>query len=240
MNWRNSIFKKNQNYFVRKGYHFYAEAPEGEWKGCGSDLKWSFARACIYIFFEEQGLTYSQHSHLSRLDRNFLRFSLLRDARSSHALQNNVASLIFARKYQRDINFSLIACNDYYIKLIQFSFSFRAEKEKSKFQQELFELMSQVESANKDRVRSHYRLLMNRTVQLFLNHCLFFQATYVKQVEKLELHVHEYTLKVEELNRTIIDISSHKTRLYTFRQRFIYNLLKENDHNKFIWSTGKH
>ena len=35
---------------------------------------------------------------------------------------------------------------------------FRAEKEKSKFQQELFELMSQVESANKDRVRSHYRL----------------------------------------------------------------------------------
>jgi hypothetical protein len=43
------------------------------------------------------------------------------------------------------------------------------------------------------------------------------QATYVKQVEKLELHVHEYTLKVEELNRTIIDITSHKTRLSTVR-----------------------
>ena len=30
---------------------------------------------------------------------------------------------------------------------------YRAEKDKSKFQQELFELMSQIEVANKDRVR---------------------------------------------------------------------------------------
>ncbi len=44
---------------------------------------------------------------------------------------------------------------------------------------------------------------------------------------------------MKEPNRTIIDISSHKTRLYTLRQRLIYNLLNENDHNIFICSTGK-
>lgn len=101
MNWRNSIFKKkNKNYFFGKGYHFYAEAGrgvEGVW------LRFEMV-VCTsvhlhFLFVEELGLTYSQHGHLSRLDRNLLRFSLLRDARSSYALQNNVASLIFASKY---------------------------------------------------------------------------------------------------------------------------------------------
>ena len=32
------------------------------------------------------------------------------------------------------------------------TYYFRAEKEKAKFQQEMFELLAQVESANKDRV----------------------------------------------------------------------------------------
>lgn len=35
----------------------------------------------------------------------------------------------------------------------------------------------------------------------------------MKQAEKLEVTVHEYSIKVEELNRTIIDITSHKSRL---------------------------
>jgi len=34
-----------------------------------------------------------------------------------------------------------------------------------------------------------------------------------KQVEKLEVHVQELVIKIEELNRTIVDITSHKTRL---------------------------
>ena len=36
---------------------------------------------------------------------------------------------------------------------------------------------------------------------------------YVKQVEKLEVCIHEYSIKVEELNRTIIDITSLKVRI---------------------------
>jgi uncharacterized protein (DUF1015 family) len=39
------------------------------------------------------------------------------------------------------------------------------------------------------------------------------QLVSIKQVEKLEVHVHELTIKIEELNRTIVDITSHKTRL---------------------------
>jgi hypothetical protein len=35
----------------------------------------------------------------------------------------------------------------------------------------------------------------------------------IKQVEKLEVHVQELSIKIEELNRTIVDITSHKTRL---------------------------
>lgn len=35
----------------------------------------------------------------------------------------------------------------------------------------------------------------------------------IKTVEKLEVHVSELNVKIEELNRTIIDITSHKTRL---------------------------
>lgn len=35
----------------------------------------------------------------------------------------------------------------------------------------------------------------------------------IKTVEKLEVHVSELNVKIEELNRTIVDITSHKTRL---------------------------
>lgn len=39
------------------------------------------------------------------------------------------------------------------------------------------------------------------------------QFVLVKQVEKLDVTIHEYNVRIEELNRTIIDITSHKTRL---------------------------
>lgn len=65
----------------------------------------------------------------------------------------------------------------------------RSDKEKSKFQQEVYELLTQVESISKEKMMS------------------------VKHVEKLEISISELNVRIEELNRTIIDITSHKTRL---------------------------
>lgn len=65
----------------------------------------------------------------------------------------------------------------------------RTEKEKSKFQAEVYELLAQVESVTKEKILS------------------------IKQVEKLEITINELSIKIEELNRTIVDITSHKTRL---------------------------
>ncbi|KOX72603.1 Paramyosin [Melipona quadrifasciata] len=66
---------------------------------------------------------------------------------------------------------------------------FRADKEKSKFQQEVYELLAQLDSVTKEKLLS------------------------IKTVEKLEVHVAELNVKIEELNRTIIDITNHKTRI---------------------------
>lgn len=68
-------------------------------------------------------------------------------------------------------------------------FVFRVEKEKSKFQAEVYELLAQVENVTKEKI----------TVQ--------------KVVEKLEISISELHIKIEELNRTIVDITSHKQRL---------------------------
>lgn len=70
-----------------------------------------------------------------------------------------------------------------------FSFINRSEKEKAKFQAEVYELLAQVESVNKERLIS------------------------VKHAERLEVTISEINIKIEELNRTIVDITSHKTRL---------------------------
>ncbi|KAF4531499.1 hypothetical protein B566_EDAN004095 [Ephemera danica] len=64
-----------------------------------------------------------------------------------------------------------------------------AEKDKAKFQQEVYELLSQMEASNKERLMS------------------------AKQVERLEVTIHDLSIRIEELNRTIVDITSHKTRL---------------------------
>lgn len=65
----------------------------------------------------------------------------------------------------------------------------RSEKEKGKFQAEVYELLAQVETLNKERIVS------------------------IKHAEKLEITINELHIKIEELNRTIVDITSHKTRL---------------------------
>lgn len=69
------------------------------------------------------------------------------------------------------------------------SIIYRSEKEKGKFQAEVYELLSQVETLNKERIIS------------------------IKHAEKLEITISELHVKIEELNRTIVDITSHKTRL---------------------------
>lgn len=65
----------------------------------------------------------------------------------------------------------------------------RSEKEKSKFQAEVYELLAQVENVTKEKI------------------------TITKTVEKLEINISELHIKIEELNRTIVDITSHKQRL---------------------------
>lgn len=75
------------------------------------------------------------------------------------------------------------------ISILLFFFCYRAEKEKSKFQAEVYELLAQVESVTKEKIIS------------------------IKQVEKCEITINELSIKIEELNRTIVDITSHKTRL---------------------------
>lgn len=65
----------------------------------------------------------------------------------------------------------------------------RSEKEKSKFQAEVYELLAQVENVTKEK------------------------HMYSKTVEKLEINISELHIKIEELNRTIVDITSHKQRL---------------------------
>ena len=65
----------------------------------------------------------------------------------------------------------------------------RTDKEKAKFQAEVYELLAQVETVNKERLIA------------------------VKHSEKLEVTISEFNIRIEELNRTIVDITSHKTRL---------------------------
>ncbi|KAH8301232.1 hypothetical protein KR018_008806 [Drosophila ironensis] len=65
----------------------------------------------------------------------------------------------------------------------------RAEKDKAKFQAEVYELLSQIESYNKEKIISE------------------------KHISKLEISITELNVKIEELNRTVIDITSHKSRL---------------------------
>lgn len=65
----------------------------------------------------------------------------------------------------------------------------RADKEKQKFQSEVFELLSQVESINKEKL------------------------TYQKTVEKMEHQVSESSIRIEELTRQVNEVTSIRVRL---------------------------
>jgi uncharacterized coiled-coil DUF342 family protein len=65
----------------------------------------------------------------------------------------------------------------------------RVDKEKQKFQAEVFELLAQIEQANKDKLIAQ------------------------KTVEKLEYTVHELNIRIEEINRTVIEVTAQRQRL---------------------------
>jgi uncharacterized coiled-coil DUF342 family protein len=65
----------------------------------------------------------------------------------------------------------------------------RSDKEKQKFQAEVFELLAQIEQANKDKLIAQ------------------------KTVEKLEYTVHELNIRIEEINRTVIEVTAQRQRL---------------------------
>lgn len=71
----------------------------------------------------------------------------------------------------------------------QYFFVTRSEKEKAKFQAEVYELLAQVENISKEKI------------------------VISKTCERLEITISELNIKIEELNRTIVDITSHKQRL---------------------------
>lgn len=71
----------------------------------------------------------------------------------------------------------------------KYFFVTRSEKEKAKFQAEVYELLAQVENISKEKI------------------------VISKTCERLEITISELNIKIEELNRTIVDITSHKQRL---------------------------
>ena len=65
------------------------------------------------------------------------------------------------------------------------------DKEKQKLQAEVFELLAQIESANKDKLVA------------------------LKTVEKLEYTVHELNIRIEEITRTVTEVTAQRQRLST-------------------------
>lgn len=65
----------------------------------------------------------------------------------------------------------------------------KSDKEKQKFQAEVFELLSQVETANKEKLIAQ------------------------KTVEKLEYSVHELNIKIEEITRQVTEVTAQRQRL---------------------------
>ena len=68
---------------------------------------------------------------------------------------------------------------------------FRSDKEKQKLQAEVFELLAQIETANKDKLVA------------------------LKTVEKLEYTVHELNIRIEEISRTVTEVTAQRVRLST-------------------------
>lgn len=88
---------------------------------------------------------------------------------------------LFLHQYNHNVSYIFECTNIFFV--------FRVEKEKAKFQAEVYELLAQVENVTKEKI------------------------TISKTCEKLEITISELHVKIEELNRTIVDITSHKQRL---------------------------
>lgn len=65
----------------------------------------------------------------------------------------------------------------------------KSDREKQKLQAEVFDLLAQVDNANKDKLVAH------------------------KTIEKLEITIHELNIRIEELSRTITEVTAQKSRL---------------------------
>lgn len=63
---------------------------------------------------------------------------------------------------------------------------YRSDKEKQKFQAEVYELLAQVENTQKEKM------------------------TAMKTVEKLETTIYELNIRIEELNRTITEVTAQR------------------------------
>ena len=75
--------------------------------------------------------------------------------------------------------------------------SLRSDKEKQKLQAEVFELLAQIESSNKDKLIA------------------------LKTVEKLEYTVHELNIRIEEITRTVTEVTAQRVRLSTENSELI-------------------
>lgn len=110
----------------------------------------------------------------------------------SHYLQyKNIVNIVLTSFLHTSFTYNFLKIKQNFKNKLfyQLFYDFRADKEKSKFQQEVYELLAQLDCVTKEKLMS------------------------IKTVEKLEVHISELNVKIEELNRTIVDITSHKTRL---------------------------
>ena len=89
---------------------------------------------------------------------------------------------------------------------------FRVEKEKQKFQAEVFELLAQVETANKDKLIAQ------------------------KTVEKLEHTVYELNIRIEEITRQVTEVTAQRQRLSTENAE----LIKEVHEYKISLDNANH
>ncbi|GFY37032.1 paramyosin [Trichonephila inaurata madagascariensis] len=88
----------------------------------------------------------------------------------------------------------------------------RVEKEKQKFQAEVYDLLAQVEGAHKDKL------------------------TLQKTVEKYEVTIHEMNIRIEELNRSVTEITAQRARLSSENS----DLMKEVQEYKVTLDNTNH
>ncbi|KAG5313925.1 MYSP protein, partial [Acromyrmex insinuator] len=88
---------------------------------------------------------------------------------------------------------------------------------RKKHQEVVVDFQDQIDQLSKARARLDadiFKYNLKFCILLFPTHSTLYEDLMsIKTVEKLEIHISELNVKIEELNRTIVDITSHKTRL---------------------------